>query len=98
MEAISVTDVVELSVDSEPPTVLEIRTIAANEVLADRDETRTAITQLYVLFSEAVNDPEGHSDPDDVTNPANYILVSDGGDGVFDTLSCEGGVSPLDKQ
>ena len=95
-EAISVSDIVEILEDLRPPTVVELRSIAANKSLNEGDETRRSITQIYALFSKPVNNPTGDSGPDDVTNPSNYILVSDGGDGVFDTVSCEGGPSPLD--
>ena len=50
------------------------------------------ITHLKVKFNQAVYDPVGDSDPDDVTNPNNYILIRDLGDtpGV-QTISCVAG-------
>jgi hypothetical protein len=33
-------------------------------------------------------DPSGNSDPDDVTNPASYLLVATGADGDFSTSAC----------
>jgi len=49
------------------------------------------ITKLLVKFNEDVNNPAGDSSPNDVTNPANYLLVQDNGDGI-QTVSCSAGV------
>ncbi|MBN8580074.1 MAG: sortase [Anaerolineae bacterium] len=50
------------------------------------------INQLVVSFSKDVYDvPASTTDPDEVDNPANYILVRSA-TGVFNTLSCAGGV------
>ena len=49
-------------------------------------------------FTKPVYNPEGHSDPDDVTNPANYLLVKNGPNQIFDTLSCAEGLAPDDIQ
>ncbi len=51
-----------------------------------------------VTFSEPVVNPRGTSDPNDVTNPANYLLVEAGTNGTFDTTSCLGGVVTDDAQ
>ncbi|NMC53307.1 MAG: sortase, partial [Chloroflexi bacterium] len=51
-----------------------------------------------VNFDKPVFNPEGHSDPDDVTNPANYLLVKNGPNQLFDTLSCAEGLAPDDIQ
>ena len=40
------------------------------------------IVQLDVAFSEELFDPVGDTDPNDVTNPANYRLVEAGRDGL----------------
>jgi LPXTG-site transpeptidase (sortase) family protein len=50
------------------------------------------INQLIVTFNKDVYNPAGNTDPDDVTNPANYILVSDNGDGI-QTTSCTTGIT-----
>ena len=52
------------------------------------EQTETPITQIVVTFSEPVADPVGDTDPDDVTNPANYQLIAPGIDGIFQTTSC----------
>ena len=76
-----------------PPTVILVNTNAdtGDGELTEDEQTTAAITQLLVSFSEPVNDPAGNTGASDVTNPANYMLFNDGGDG-FDTLSCTGGI------
>lgn len=49
------------------------------------------ITQLIVVFDRNVYDPAGDTDPDDVTNPTNYILARSA-TGTFATIDCAGGV------
>jgi len=51
-----------------------------------------------VTFSENVNNPIGNTDPEDVTNPANYLLVEDGVNNLFNTASCSGGLIADDTQ
>jgi LPXTG-site transpeptidase (sortase) family protein len=51
-----------------------------------------------VQFNKSVADPPGNTDPDDVTTPANYLLVEKGPNGAADTLSCLAGVSGDDVQ
>jgi LPXTG-site transpeptidase (sortase) family protein len=54
-------------------------------------------SKLTFTFSEAVKDPVGSSAVDDVTNPANYLLLQSGSNGVFDTASCADGVAGDDS-
>lgn len=54
-------------------------------------ESTLGITQLLVQFNKDVYNPDGDSDADDVTNPANYILVRSS-TGTFNTLGCASGV------
>ncbi|HSN55448.1 MAG TPA: Ig-like domain-containing protein, partial [Candidatus Sulfomarinibacteraceae bacterium] len=60
--------------DGTPPRVLEIASWedTGDGVISEGEVTGVAITELMVRFSEAVRDLPGDSDPDDVTNPANY--------------------------
>jgi LPXTG-site transpeptidase (sortase) family protein len=51
-----------------------------------------------VTFNEEVYDPQEDTDPEDVTNPANYLLVERGVNRIFDTVSCAEGVTPDDTQ
>lgn len=58
----------------------------------------TGPSSFMVYFSEEVNNPAGNADPDDVTNPANYLLIEKGANGTVDTVSCAGGVIADDVQ
>ena len=74
---------------------------AAPTVTATSLQTTYVVTgpsSFTVTFSEPVVNPRGTSDPDDVTNPANYLLVEAGTNGTFDTTSCLGGVVTDDAQ
>ncbi len=51
-----------------------------------------------ITFDEEVYDPTGNTDQDDVTNPANFLLVEKGANKTVDTVSCAGGVKPDDTQ
>jgi len=54
--------------------------------------TGTGPASFTVTFSKDVDDPAGNTATDDVTNPANYLLINKGVNGVVNTLSCAGGV------
>jgi LPXTG-site transpeptidase (sortase) family protein len=58
----------------------------------------TGPNSFMVYFSEEVNNPAGNTEPDDVTNPANYMLIEKGINGIVDTVSCAGGVVSDDVQ
>ena len=60
--------------------------------------TGSGPNSFTVTFSKAVADPAGNSGQDDVTNPANYLLIEKGGNGAADTASCAGGVAGDDVQ
>jgi LPXTG-site transpeptidase (sortase) family protein len=55
-------------------------------------------SNFTVIFSEVANNPNGNTGTDDVTNPANYLLVNKGDNSVADTKSCSGGVLADDTQ
>ena len=84
--------------DTTPPRVVEIGSWeeTADGVSTEGEVIDVGISELMVRFSEPVQDPPGDSDPDDVTNPANYLLFDDGGDG-FDTIDCAGGMAAGDN-
>ena len=79
-------------VETAPPLVVSVGTVAdtGNGSLEAGEATDVSITQILVSFSEAVADPPLSTDPDDVTNVANYPLVRPGGDGIFQTATCAG--------
>jgi LPXTG-site transpeptidase (sortase) family protein len=67
-----------------PPTVVSTSLLTSYAV--------TGPGAFAVTFSEAVNDPAGNTNPNDVTNPNNYLLVNAGANSVVNTTSCVGGV------
>jgi hypothetical protein len=83
--------------DTTPPQVVEIGSWeeTADGIISEGEVTDLAISELVVRISETVQDPPGDTGADDVTNPANYLLFEDGGDG-FQTLDCAGGIAPAD--
>lgn len=72
------------------PTVVRIDTVPdhGDPAVTLMETLRLEVTGLVVEFSEDVADPIGDSDPDDVTNPANFLLQEAGADGVFTTAVC----------
>ncbi len=50
------------------------------------------LNSFTITFGEDVYDPAGNSNADDVTNPANYLLVNAGANRYYDTPSCQAGV------
>jgi LPXTG-site transpeptidase (sortase) family protein len=76
--------------DTIPPTVIAKSLVASY--------TTTGPSSFTVTFSENVNDPFGNTDPADVTNPANYLVVNKGANGVADTVSCLAGLAGDDTQ
>ncbi|MCC6298767.1 MAG: hypothetical protein IT314_05685, partial [Anaerolineales bacterium] len=81
----------EYSSDTTFPTVVFTNLIASYAAGAGP-------SNFTINYSENVYDPAGNANPDDVTNPANYLLVEDGADNAFDTLSCAGGLVADDTQ
>jgi hypothetical protein len=89
-----------LIVDTTPPTVLGISTVAdsGDGELRDLEGTAASITQLIVMLDEEAHNPQGDSQPEDVTNPANYLVVTAGVDGVIQSSSCLAGTEGDDLQ
>ncbi len=83
--------------DTTPPQVAQVGSVAdtGDGVLGEGEVTAVSITQLLVSYSELVDELGGEVAPGSVTNPANYLLFSDGGDG-FDTVDCATGVDAGD--
>jgi LPXTG-site transpeptidase (sortase) family protein len=42
-----------------------------------------------VTFNQQADNPPGNSNQDDVTNPANYLLIEKGANGIVNTASCK---------
>lgn len=71
-----------------------VRTISSNiapytGAITEDIQTDIPITQLLITFSEPMFDPNGNTEPTDVTNPANYALVMPGVDQTFQTEDCD---------
>ena len=64
----------------------------------EKTYTKKGPDHFTITFDEGLYDPIGNSDPDDVTNPANYLLVESGINQLFDTTSCALGVMDDDTQ
>ncbi|MGD8456138.1 MAG: sortase [Anaerolineales bacterium] len=60
---------------------------AKGTVVVDDVTVTGSVTEIEVEFNKDVNNP-GSSDPDGVTNPANYLLIQTGTDEVYDTTAC----------
>lgn len=73
-----------------PPEITGVNTVpdTGDGALMDCESTRVAVEQIHLSFSEALQDPPGHSSAVDVTNPSSYRLIEAGTDGDFATQSC----------
>lgn len=76
--------------DEVAPTITAVNAItpSGSSELEAGAETEMEITQLTVDFSEPMLNPVGNDDANDVTNPANYVLLSGGENGVVETAVC----------
>jgi LPXTG-site transpeptidase (sortase) family protein len=88
--------------DGIGPNVQVINTSpeTADHVLSNGEIVTFSITQFTVKFNQDVYNPAGDSDPKDVTNPNNYMLVRDLGDTAgLQTVTCSAGaVVPADTK
>ena len=85
------TDTIVTNFETIPPTVANVDTDAGTgDGILEDCETADGIPiiRFMVTFSEPVRDPPGDTDPDDVTNPANYQVVGAGPDHELDTAFC----------
>ncbi|HEU0297230.1 MAG TPA: sortase [Anaerolineales bacterium] len=92
---------------SGPFTGSQAYSITINSSLGYPSVVSTSLTTSYTgtgpgsfvaTFNKAVDDPAGNTGTDDVTNPANYLLVNKGTNGVANTATCAGGVVADDTQ
>ncbi len=60
--------------------------------------TGSGPASFTVTFNQPVDDPPGNNGQDDVTNPANYLLIEKGANSIADTVSCAGGLAGDDVQ
>ena len=82
--------------DNTPPQVTWINSVTdtGDGELVEGEVATWPLTRLLVTYSEIVQDLE-FTEPNSATNPSNYLLFSDGGDG-FDTVDCATGVDAGD--
>ncbi len=78
--------------DTTAPTVTQINTDfdTGDGDLAVCEAANVPVRAFDVTFSEAVQDPAGNGGANDVTNPANYLVVGAGADRSFQTTVCNG--------
>ncbi|MBZ0112661.1 MAG: DUF11 domain-containing protein [Thermoanaerobaculia bacterium] len=82
----------DTSIDDSAPTVESVDSNASTTdgEVTECEEVRVRVDELLISFSEALYDPAGDTDPEDVTNPGNYLLVAAGADRDISTTSCSG--------
>lgn len=83
--------------NNELPTVATGGVSTGTTIINNGDKLDMTITSLTVRFDQAMYDPAGDTDSNDVTNPANFILVDSTGNGIL-TNSCAAGISAGNRQ
>jgi hypothetical protein len=83
-------------IELTPPTVTGVQSISgtADGFLTEDEVVATPVTQVRLAFSEDMENPGGSGTPGDVSNPASYLLVHGGSDGIVQS-AC-GSVDPSD--
>lgn len=85
-------------VDSSVPHHTTVVTVQDNVTITNGATVNIRFSSIAITFNEDLNNPAGNSGADDVTNPANYLLVTAGPNGMFDTPSCGIGLTNDDVQ
>ncbi|MBG0770935.1 MAG: sortase [Anaerolineaceae bacterium] len=85
-----------ISIDNQVTYDLSGPTVA--ELSLEETYTRKGPDRFTITFDESLFDPLGNSEPNDVTNPANYLLVESGSNQLFDTTTCAEGLMDDDTQ
>ncbi len=87
------------SIDHQDPKTVIITIGKGNSLFTNGATIDTSLSEIKVTFDEDVSNSGNGSDPDDVTNPFNYLLLQTGPDNVYNTNSClafaNNGNSPL---
>ncbi len=83
-------DTVAFEVLIIPPSVVRVDTTPStdDDEVTLMETVLLPVTELVAEFSEAMLDPAGDGDADDVTNPANYQLLMAGPNGNFSSPVC----------
>ncbi len=58
------------------------------ETIQDLSVHNTLFTNIKISFNSDAANPAGDTDPDDVTNPNNFLLIQSGANSHYDTASC----------
>jgi LPXTG-site transpeptidase (sortase) family protein len=85
-------------VDNGHPHHTSIATIPNNAAIINGTTVNVSFSSIDIAFDEDLSNMGGGAVTDDVTNPQNYLLVTPGTNGTFDTLSCAAGLDPNDVQ
>jgi LPXTG-site transpeptidase (sortase) family protein len=73
-------------------------TLPNGTIIVDGSTLNAAITEIRVAFNEDAFNPANNTDPNDVTNPDNYLLIRPGPNATFDTVSCSASLAADDIQ
>ncbi len=80
-----------------PPIITSV--VGDGLTMSNNATLNEMIDEFGVTFSEALKDyPELKFDNDDASNSDNYLLLSPGPNGVFNTISCNAGITSDDVQ
>jgi hypothetical protein len=82
--------------DDIVPTVVDVLDVNGSAINGATYDF--ALDQLTIQFDMPVFDDGTGSDPDSASNPANYILLTEGAVAGYQTADCASGVSPDDEQ
>jgi LPXTG-site transpeptidase (sortase) family protein len=85
-------------VDNAAPTLTSAITVQGGAAIVNGATINVRFSGIDVTFNEDVNNPALDTHPDDVTNPQNYLLLTPGPNGIFDTPSCGSGLTSDDVQ
>jgi LPXTG-site transpeptidase (sortase) family protein len=75
------------------PVVTDIRVAAGGIPILPGGTVLAEIHHLTITFDRDIDNPPGSAGVDDVSNPANYLVLQPGPNGVFDTVDCAAGLS-----
>ena len=86
------TDTETTVLDLDPPGITLLDSVAdtGDAELEPCEAANVPIERLLLTFDEAVRDPPGDTEVDDITNPANVLLVAAGADRTLQTTQCGG--------
>jgi len=59
-----------------------------SETIQNLSVHQTQFTSIEISFNADAADPSGDTDPDDVTNPNNFLLIQMGANSIYDTATC----------